>query len=83
VARAKPEFVRVSLDLTFFAPTPVEGSDHYAAFRSALQAQPWCISCEFKQDRGVEEKGGGEEEAIIVDGLDIHVDVTKYFDVRS
>lgn len=79
----KAEYVAVTLDLTFFAPTPVEASDHYAAFRSAVQAKPWCISCEFKQDRGAQEQGGGEEEAIIVDGLVIHVDVTKYFDNRS
>jgi len=83
VARGgKAEHVRVSLDLTFFAATPVEASDHYAAFRTAVQAKPWCISCDFKQDRGAQEKGG-EEEAIIVDGLVILVDVTKYFDNRS
>jgi Tfp pilus assembly PilM family ATPase len=79
----KAEYVAVTLDLTFFAPTPVEASDHYAAFRAAVQAKPWCISCEFKQDRGAQEKGGGEEEAIIVDSLAIHVDVTKYFVDRS
>jgi len=79
----KAEYVAVSLDLTFFATTPVEASDHYAAFRNTLQAKPWCISCEFKQDRGAQEKGGTEEEAIIVDGLSIHVDVTKYFVNRS
>jgi Tfp pilus assembly PilM family ATPase len=77
----KSEFVRLSLDLTFFAPTPVEASDHYAGFRTAVQAKPWCISCEFKQVRGAQEVGG-EEEAIIVDGLAIEVDATKYFDNR-
>lgn len=78
----KPEFVKVTLDLTFFAPTPVEASGHYAAFRAAVEAKPWCISCDFKKDTGAQEKGG-EEEAIIVDALDIEVDVTKYFDNRS
>ena len=77
---------RASLSACVFgsiATTPVEASDHYAAFRNTLQAKPWCISCEFKQDRGAQEKGGTEEEAIIVDGLSIHVDVTKYFVNRS
>jgi hypothetical protein len=78
----KSEYVRVLLDLTFFAPTPVEASDHYAAFRAAVQANPWCISCEFKSVRGAQE-AGGEGEAIIVDGLVVEVDVTKYFDNRS
>lgn len=78
----KDEHVRVLLDLSFFADDPVSASQHFAAFKEALEAKPWCIETEEKSTRSVEEKGGSGF-ALIVDGFPILVNVDKYFEARG
>lgn len=80
----KEEHVKVTLDLTFFAPNTVEATRHFEAFNRVLKEQPWCIEVEERAVRSVEEKNSEEPgEGIAVDGLPILVNVDKYFELRG
>ncbi|MEZ6017618.1 MAG: pilus assembly protein PilM [Planctomycetota bacterium] len=79
----KDEFVQVSLDLTFFAPDPVQANEHFAAFKRSLEAKPWCLGTEERTVDSIEEKGEGGGFGTQINGFPVSVDVNKYFQARS
>lgn len=71
--QGKTDYVRVVLDVTFFANDTVEATQHYEDFIKATEAQPWCQgSIERRPSTSLEDGKG-----IFVVGLAIEVDVSK------
>ena len=63
-----PEHIEIEMDMTFFAADPVQGSNHFDAFKRDLRAQPWCLSIEDVSIESLE-----TSEGIVVENLKIHV----------
>ena len=71
----RPDSVRVTLDLTFFADSSLEATRHYEAFQAALRQHPWFVSFEEKKSDSID---GGR--GIAISGLPITVDPSQYFE---
>jgi Tfp pilus assembly PilM family ATPase len=70
--QGKGDYVRVQMDVTFFADDPVQATQNYEDFIKALQAQPWCTNFERRPSSTLENSKG-----IFVAGIGIDVDVSK------
>ncbi len=73
--RGREDSVKVTLDLTFFAGSSIEATQHYEAFRQALESKPWFVDFTEKKSESID---GGK--GINIQGLPVTVDVSKYFD---
>jgi len=71
--QGKSDYVRVVMDLTFFAGDAIQATQHYEDFIKAVEAQPWCIGKIDRRPSSTLENGEG----IFVVGLGVDVDVTK------
>jgi Tfp pilus assembly PilM family ATPase len=71
--QGKGDYVRVVLDITFFANDTVEATQNYEDFIKATEAQPWCRGPIDRRPSVSLEDGKG----IWVVGLAIEVDVSK------
>jgi hypothetical protein len=69
--------VVVKLDADFLAEDDVVATKHYSNLRSAMESEPWCVEFERKPSK-VLDGGGG----IYIDGMTIHVDVSKSGDAE-
>ena len=70
----RPESVKVSLDVTFFADDVIAATGHYEGFRNALLAHDWCLGVDERKTSELTEGDG-----IHVQGLPVTVDVAKYY----
>ncbi len=68
----KPDSVKVTLELSFFAENQSAATANYEAFRSALKASPWCVDVEERPTKALENGKG-----ISIATLPITVDVSK------
>lgn len=71
--QGKGDYVRVVLDVTFFAGDTVQATQNYEDFIKATEAQPWCMGQIDRRPSVSLEDGKG----IFVVGLAIEVDVSK------
>ncbi|MBL8861946.1 MAG: pilus assembly protein PilM [Planctomycetes bacterium] len=71
--QGKPDYVRVVLDVVFFASDTVQATQNYEDFLKAVEAQPWCRGQIDRRPSTSNEDGKG----IFVVGLAIEVDVSK------
>jgi len=71
--QGKGDYVRVVLDVTFFAEDTVQATQNYEDFIKATEGQPWCVGQIDRRPSVSLEDGKG----IFVVGLAIEVDVTK------
>lgn len=71
--QGKGDYVRVVIDVTFFAGDTVQATQNYEDFIKATEAQPWCIGQIDRRPSVSLEDGKG----IFVVGLAIEVDVSK------
>lgn len=71
--QGKGDYVRVVLDVTFFAEDTVQATQNYEDFIKATESQPWCLGQIDRRPSVSLEDGKG----IFVVGLAIEVDVTK------
>lgn len=69
---AKPDSVKVVLELSFFADNQSAATANYEAFRSALKSSPWCVEVEERPTKALENGKG-----ISIASLPITVDVSK------
>ena len=74
----RSDSVTVTLDLTFFAEDTATGTEHFEAFRRAIEHQPWTI--EFSPARTDPLENG---EGISIAGLRITMDVSKTEEATS
>ncbi len=70
--QGKSDYVRVQLNITFFAADPVVATQNYEDFIKALQANEWCLNVERRPTSTLENSKG-----IFVAGMGIDVDVSK------
>ena len=75
---ASPDSVIVTMDITFFAEDTVKGTEHFEAFRSAIESQPWHI--DFNPTKTDPLENG---EGISVERITIQMDVTKTEEAAS
>jgi len=75
---ASPDSVIVTMDITFFAEDTVKGTEHFEAFRSAIESQPWHI--DFNPAKTDPLENG---EGISVERITIKMDVTKTEEAAS
>lgn len=68
----KPERVRVTLDITFFGESTVEGTRDFERFNALVREQPWFVDFEDKRSEPLE---GGK--GIFKQGIVIEADVSK------
>lgn len=68
----KPDSVRVTFDITFFAQNSVAATEFYESFSNTLKAQPWYVNFE---SRSTEPLDNGQ--GIYVAGMAVIVDVSK------
>jgi hypothetical protein len=70
---SRPEGVRVTLDLTFFADSSLEATEHYeGGFANDLQTKPW-----FSDLKPVQSEPLETGEGIYLQGLAVNVDTSK------
>jgi len=74
----RPDAVKVTLDLTFFAESSLEATRHYEEFDRALRAQPWFVSIDERPQEPLEGDVG-----IYLSGVSITVDVAKHFETKT
>jgi hypothetical protein len=67
-----PDNVTVYMDVTFFAEDTATGTEHFEAFRSAIESKPWHL--DFNPARTDPLENG---EGIIVERITIKMDVSK------
>jgi hypothetical protein len=73
-----PDNVTVILDVTFFAEDTATGTEHFEAFRGAIEEQPWHL--DFNPAKTDPLENG---EGIIVERITIKVDVSKTEEATS
>jgi len=71
--QGKGDYVRVVLDVTFFAGDTVQATQNYEDFIKATESQPWCVGQIDRRPSVSLEDGKG----IFVVGLAVEVDVSK------
>ncbi len=72
----KRDMVKVKLDATFFAPDDVAAARHIDEFKNTLRTKIWCVGePEFPGSKPIEGNAG-----LNVTGIEINVDVDRYFD---
>jgi Tfp pilus assembly PilM family ATPase len=75
---SKPDSVRVTLDMTFFADSGTRATKNLEEFTQTLEAQPWVTSVSSRGSKALEEGSLEEgETGIFVDGLEILCDLSK------
>jgi hypothetical protein len=67
------DYVRVVMDVVFFADDTIEATQDYEDFIKATEAQPWCVGSIDRRPTTSNEDGKG----ILVAGLAVEVDVSK------
>jgi hypothetical protein len=70
--QGKNDYVRVQMDISFFADDPVAATQNYEDFIKALQAQPWYQNFDRRPSTTLENSKG-----IFVAGMGVEVDVSK------
>ncbi len=68
----KPDSVRVSFDVSFFAADAVAATEYFERFMRDLKAEPWFVDSESKANDALENGQG-----IYITGMAVMVDVTK------
>jgi hypothetical protein len=75
---SKPDSVRVTLDMTFFADSATRATENLEAFTKGLQAKPWVTTVSSRGSKALEEGTLEEgETGIFVDGLEVLCDMSK------
>jgi Tfp pilus assembly PilM family ATPase len=68
----KPDSVKITMDVTFFADNPALATNYYEEFKRELQAQPWYVDFEERQNQALDDGKG-----ISLLGIGVTVDVSK------
>jgi Tfp pilus assembly PilM family ATPase len=68
----RPDSVKVSFDLTFFADSPALATNFYEAFKRDLESQPWYVDFEDRPNSALDDGKG-----IFLSGVSVTVDVSK------
>jgi len=68
----RPDSVKISFDVTFFADSPALATNYYESFKRDLAAQPWYVDFEERTNTALDDGKG-----IFLAGISVTVDVSK------
>jgi Tfp pilus assembly PilM family ATPase len=68
----RPDSVKITFDVTFFADSPALATNYYEAFKRDLQSQPWYVEFEDRPNTALDDGKG-----IFLAGISVTVDVSK------
>lgn len=68
----RPDSVKITFDVTFFADSPALATNYYESFKRELAAQPWYVDFEDRPNSALDDGKG-----IFLAGISVTVDVSK------
>ena len=68
----RPDTVKVTFDITFFADNPALATNFYEGFKRELEKQPWYVEFEERMNTALDDGKG-----IFLSGISVTVDVSK------